>query len=289
MSDFSFYYKKKNNAYIINASLENKGFGIEILANKKGWVTTSIISSENRIRSHNDEIRRCLIQYALYEISRNKTLKEDLYETTKIPVFYKGLIEQPLDKPYIYLPYMDPESFTETISKLVLHCRVYHGFVEEVVKVIYHVTKKGHKFSHLIRQEAIKSLEEEGFPFHPLTDEQIISSIKNNVNIQQRIQPYIFLTQHLLAIQQPTFNYSFTIESYENKNHFEQFKLKLNNSPLRFTADFSKNQLVDFSIEMVVNQKEVSCLSNESRLPFLHEKLYEFITKKSKYRTRFLF
>jgi hypothetical protein len=290
MSDFSFSYEKHKNTYIINASLKNHGIGIRILIDENGWMSTPTFSSDHPIHPIKNEIRRCLIQYVLHEISQNKPLKDDLMQLTNTPSTYQRVIEHSSDTPCTFFIELEPASFTETTSELVLTCKVCFGMVEEVVKVVYHVTKDGHKQVRLLREDAFKQLEEEGFPFHPLTDEQILTSLDEDKTIQCHIFEYVAFSKHLLALKQPSSTYSFTVTSYKKKKHNNQeFTVKVNNSPIYLRAIFIDDQLDTFYFEMNTWDWRLSHSSDKTTFPSLYNDLYEFITKKSKYRIKFLF
>jgi len=290
MSDFSFSYEKKIDTYFIYVSLKKRLFGIRISADKNKWEVTAIGPSESHAHPHKRRINRCLVQYALYKISQNDKLKKELIEFTAIPSVYKNVLENPYNKPYILSSGFQPGSFTEKCALFFLECKVFYGSVEEEIKVVYYATNEGYKFSHLLRELAFKDLEKEGFPFHTLTDEEIIFSLKENEEIQQYVSKYVPFVQHLLAIKQHCSEFSFTINECIKEHEFQQFEFQLKEFPLELSAGFAKNKLNAIGFEMNTGEDKFRFLSNdESMFPSLYKELYEFITKKSKYRTRFLF
>jgi len=288
MSDFSFSYEKKDNIYLLSVMLKKQGIAIRITAKEHGWVVSYIPPSNGYVHPFMNDIRECLLQYALYEIYQNEALKDELFQCTSVPRHYKNIIENAFEKPYLSHPAIDLESFTEDNSKLILNCVLFHKFALEKVKVIFNVTNAGYEPIEVIREDALKELEKEGFPFHLLSDEQILTVINEHEELQQKIQNYTDFAQHILALKQPSFTYSFRIVEYEKEGEYQKFLLRLNHSSLRFTAEFIKDQLSHLSFEMVINNYILSYLSEESMFTSLYDQLCEFITKKSIYRLRIL-
>ena len=289
MPEISFFYEKKDGVYFLYAALKKQEIILRVTASERGWNTTYTPSSKNEKHPYNNQIYCYLRQHVFFEISQNESLKEELCELTQVPYSYKEMFEKLSDSPFILHLSLKPESFTEKDAKIEIRFKIYHECVEEIIKVIYQITNEGFKFLEMIRGEELKKLEKEGFPFHPLSDEQVIECLNNDQSFQQSFRDYILFIQKILAVKQASFTPSFSIKNYEKYNQYQEFDLTLEGTDICLTAEFTKNVLTFLSFEMKINNDILHYSSEQSMFVSFYEQLHEFITKKSIYRTRFFF
>jgi len=110
-----------------------------------------------------------IIQHALFEISQNQSLTNELVEKTEISNFFKNRFDNAFIHPYFKFLSIEPILLTKEHSELILRSKVFYRSVEE----------------------EIEKLKDEGFPLELIKDEDILFALEKNQIIQQEVSNYI--------------------------------------------------------------------------------------------------
>jgi len=286
MSNFSFSYKIKNEQYYMTVSAKDLGVNVQILADKNRWIT---FSSKNKTHPYSKKIQSCLLQHALLEISKNKVLKDELLQLTKFPAFYKERMDNIFIQPCIKLLDIQPNILTKEYGELILCCNVFYQSVVEEVKIFYSIRKERKEIFRIVHDGKVQKLKTEGFPLEMIEDEHILSALEKNVEIEQELAQYVLFLEHILLVLENPFGLSFSVFNYFQNEDIHEFQLQSNEYPLRFLTFFDKNKLKTITLKSPTLPNGINFSSNQKTFFSLFEALTEFITKKSKYRIRFLF